>query len=758
VNERPEAARLDAFAKATGAARYTEDFLPRRMLHGVVVRSTQAAARILSVDTSEALRVDGVACVLGPADVPATRFGDVVHDEPVLAQGSVHYVGEPVALVAAESLAAARAAAARVVVHYEPRPAAVSLEGALAPDAPQVHEGRSNLGEPAVVRRGDVEATFAAADHVVETTVRAQRCHQGYIELRSALAELDADGRLIVTMPSQIPFAVRKTLSRVFDLPMTKVVVRVPAFGGGFGGKLHDGLAPYAAALTLATRRPVRVVSSREEELQASNPREGALITMRSAVTRDGRIIGRTSNAYLDSGAYAMDTPIIEALAALHCTGPYDIEAVEGVSQAVSTNTHPTGSFRAPTGPEMCFAYEVHMDDIAEQLGMDRIELRRVNRMRPGSSGPSGQVIQTTAMETVMDRVTEIMDAWRADAEPPPAGMRRGYGFGCTWYYTARGPSGAAVRVNEDGTVAVDTGATEIGTGAVVGGLRELVARDFGIRPEDVALQSGDTSAAPPDMGSEGSRTLYGAGLAALQASAEARDILADAVADELEARPEDLVFSGGRVHVVGNEVSGMTLAAAVAAASVRGGSVVGKGRYMPPPWDFDPEALRNLKVPVFHDPAFHCHAAEVLVDEELGDVTVERYAAVHDTGTVIYRDGVIGQIEGGIVQGLGYALYEDVMIDERGRTMNPSLVDYRLPTVADIPRELTIVTVEDFPSSRGPHGAKGVAEAPILLPAPVIASAVRDAVGARVTELPISAERIVIGAAAEALSGERTE
>lgn len=744
MSEISDHVRLDAEAKARGRVRYTEDLHPPGMLHGVVVRSGHAAAVLRAVDVSAAARAPGVVAALGPGDVPAERFGDIVHDEPLLAQGRVHYVGEPVALIAAETLSAARAAAALVTIDYEPVAAAVTLDGALAQGAPEVHPGVPNVGEGAAVRRGDLERAFAEAHAVIETTIRSQRVNHGYIELRSALAEVEPDGRLVVTMPSQAPYAVRKTLARVFGLPLTSVTVRVPAFGGGFGGKLHDGMAPYAAALALASGRPVRVVCSREEELQAANPRENATVTMRSAVAADGRILGRRSVTHLDSGAYAIDTPLIQSLAALHCSGPYDIAAVEGIAIPVATNTQGTGSFRAPTGPELCFAYESHMDDIAERLGLDRVELRRRNLMRTGSRAPSGQVVQTPAAEAALLNIEAIMAAWRAsEAELPAGPWRRGYGVACTWYYTARGPSGANLRVNEDGTVSVHTGATEIGTGAVVAGLRALVAEDLGLRPQDVMLVSGDTDHAPADMGSEGSRTLYGAGNAALRAAAEARRILAETVSDEFEANPDDIVFSEGRVAVAGSPGRSMSIAEAAAAATIRTGPVVGSGRFMNLPWDYDPEAIKQLKVPAFNDPGFHCHAAEIAVDEELGTLKILRYAAVHDTGTVIYRPGVMGQLEGGIVQGIGYALYEEILVDAQGFTRNPNLVDYRLPTVADIPEELTIVTLEDFPSSRGPRGAKGVAESPILLPAATLASAVRDAVGARVTELPLTAERI---------------
>jgi CO/xanthine dehydrogenase Mo-binding subunit len=711
------------------------------MLYGVVVRSPFASALVTHVDTEAARAMPGVFAVLGPDDVPDRCFGDIEADERVLARERVRYVGEPVALVAARTAAEARAAAAVVDVRYEPRPGVVTLERALAGDSPRVAPDRPNVEDPSTVSRGDVEAAFGRAAHIVETTVRTQRAHQGYIELRCALAELDADGRLIVTMTSQAPFQVRRAICAVFELPMTRVVVRVPAFGGGFGGKLHNGMALYATALALATRRPVQVVSSRSEELQAGNPREGSIVALRSAVDADGRILGRVARAYFDSGAYAYDTPIITDLGAMLSCGPYDVEAVHAEVHAVRTNTHSTGSFRGPAAPQMCFANEVHMDDIAKEVGLGRLAVRRKNFMRSGSLGPTGQTLDDPAIETCFDSVVTQLDDWRSQRRSDDRVY--GYGIACAWWTTAHGPSAAVARVNEDATVTVYSGATEIGTGAVVSGLTALVAAELGLPLDSVSLVTADTDAAPADMGSEGSRTLYGAGNAVLQAASAARAILAAAAAEELEASPDDLVFANETIHVVGSPTASVSLRDAAAAATRSGGPVVGGGRFEAPAVPTLDGCASNMRLAAFNEPTFHCHGVEIEIDQELGTVRPLRYVAAHDTGSCVSIAGVKGQVEGGVVQGLGYALYEEVLIDADGSTRNADLVDYRLPTIADTPEEIVVLPIENFPSAHGPRGAKGIGEPPVILPAAAIASAVRDGLGVRLTELPLRADRV---------------
>jgi CO/xanthine dehydrogenase Mo-binding subunit len=754
VARRPDA-RPDARSKAAGLARYTQDIAPPRLLHGYVVRSEHASAAVRWIDLEQARRSPGVRAVLGPEDVPDELFGIVERDERVLARERVRYFGEPLALVAADSRDAARGAASLIEIGYAPSPAVIGLEAALAKDAPEVVPGEANRQLISSFSRGDLEAAFEEAELKVETTIQTHRVHQSYIELRSALAELDEDGRLVVTVTSQAPFQIRQTLAHVFGLPMTRVVVRVPAFGGGFGGKLHNGMAPYAAALTLATRRPVQVVCDREDDMYSGNPREGSVVTVTSAVDGDGRICGRRAVLDFDSGAYTYDTPYITSMGAMQAGGAYAIDAVEAAGHAVRTNMASSGSFRSPSGPQMAFANEVHIEQIAETLGLDPIEVRRRNLMRAGSRGPTGQVIATDAAVAILARGEQILADFRG--QPSATGdLPVGCGLAMTWWFTAPGASAASVRVEEDGSATVACGATEIGTGAVVSGLRELVATDLGLDRDAVRLVTASTDSAPPDFGSEGSRTLYGAGNAVLRASAEVRRILAQQLADELEADPGDVVFEAGTVAVVGSPDTAVSLAELAVRAGAASGPVVGTGRFQAPPTEYVESCAAGMLIPTFNEPTFHCHVAETAVDPELGSIKILRYAAIHDTGTVVDQAGVRGQIEGGVVQGIGYALYEEMLIDPGGKVENAGFVDYRLPTIADIPPRLEVIAVEDFPSASGPRGAKGIGEAPVILPAATIASALFDATGVRITELPLSADRVRSAIAAQRRSEER--
>jgi CO/xanthine dehydrogenase Mo-binding subunit len=482
----------------------------------------------------------------------------------------------------------------------------------------------------------------------------------------------------------------------------------------------------------------VKVVCSRTEELLASNPRENSIVTLRSAVTRAGRIVGREALVYLDSGAYAYDTPGLASTAALQSCGPYAIDAIDATVVPVTTNTAPTGSFRAPTGPQMVYANERHVAEVARRVGVSDIELRRRNLMRRGSRGPTGQVLGTTAADECLERVASQLDVWRADD-----GDGHGYGLAMAWWCTMAGASAASVTAVADGSLVLQTGATEIGTGAVVSGIVRLVANELGVRSEDVRLVSADTDRTPFDLGSEGSRTLYGAGSASLRAAQAVRRILADAVAEHLEADIHDLEFRDRSVGVVGDRTSRVSLEQAVALAQARQGPVVAAGRFEAPPVPHDRESITGAGYTVHNEPTFHCHGAQVALDRETGQLVVKRYVAAHDTGTVVNLAGVRGQVQGGVIQGLGYALFEEMRLDDQGAVANADLHDYRIPTVGDVPDELEIILVDGYPSASGPYGAKGVGEAPILLPAATIAAALRDLVGDEPGVLPLSADRV---------------
>ncbi|WP_051791369.1 xanthine dehydrogenase family protein molybdopterin-binding subunit [Amycolatopsis jejuensis] len=738
-----ELPRPDSAAKASGLARYTEDFRPDGLLHCAVVRSPVASARILAVDTAAAGKAAGVVRVLTAADLPDRRWGTVVRDQPVLAREVVRFAGEPIVLVAAENKAAADRAAALVGLELDPLPATTTVDEALREDSWPVHDGQPNCLSPARIRRGDVDACLRDAAFVVTTRIESHRVHQGYLEPRATLAEPDGMGGIAVTTSSQAPFVVRQGLAALLDLPMSKISVRVPALGGGFGGKLHLGLAPLAAVMCLATGRPVRVVCSREEDMRAGNPRENSVVELTSAVDQEGRIHARRALVYLDSGAYAFDTPMIASIAALQGTGPYRVDAVDLTAVPVATNTCPTGSFRGPSGPQLTYAVETHMDEIAAAAGLSPVELRRRNLLHAGDRGPSGELLPDVAMGECLDVAAERLAEWRREAPSVQPGRRRGYGLACAWWLTSGAPAGATVTMNEDGTATVLTGGTEIGTGAIVVGVAALVADVLGLSYDQVTVRAGSTAEGPYDSGSKGSRSLYGVGNAALEAAEAVARQLREEAAEQLETAPEDLVLADGRLSVRGLPQASVALADVVTGAINRTGPVVASGRFRAARTPLVGAQLDGLPFDAFNEATFHCHAAEIELDCETGRIEVLRYLAVHDIGTVLNPAGARGQVEGGVVQGLGYALSEVLDVGADGIVRNADLVDYRLPTIADVPREIETVFVAGYPGATGPRGAKGVGEAPVIVPAAAVGAALRDILGATPHVLPMDPIRI---------------
>ena len=386
----------------------------------------------------------------------------------------------------------------------------------------------------------------------------------------------------------------------------------------------------------------------------------------------------------------------------------------------------------------MVYANERHIAEIAEQIVVSDIDLRRRNLMRRGCQGPTGQVLGATAADECLDRVASQLDVWRAEN-----GGAYGYGLAMAWWCTMAGASAASITARADGSLVLQTGATEIGTGAVVSGIVSLVANELGVRSEDVHLVSADTDRTPFDLGSEGSRTLYGAGNAALRAARAVRGILAEAVARELEVGIEDLEFRDRGISVVGDPTSRVSLDQAVALAEAMRGPVMAVGRFEAPPVPHDTESITGAGYKVHNEPTFHCHGAQIALEPDTGRLVVKRYVAAHDTGTIVNLTGVRGQVQGGVIQGLGYALFEEMLLDRDGGVANTDLHDYRIPTAGDIPDDLLIVLIEDYPSATGPHGAKGVGEAPILLPAATIAAALRDLIGDEPGALPLSPDRV---------------
>ena len=738
--------RIDAPGKVTGTAVYAADFALPGMLVGKVFRSTEPHARIVRLDVTRARSLPGVRAVVTAADVPDVRYGGGLKDETVFAKGKVRYIGQPVAAVAATTPEAAQAALAAIEVVYEPLAAVLDLEAALAPGAPLVHEEWASYTAIPILHRdgnvcnrarivvGDVERGWEEADRIFEHRFRTGMVHQGYTEPRAAVAQWDSSGTVTVWSNTQLPFEVQNTLAEIFQMPPSKIRVVVPGIGGGFGGKLRVGVEHFAVLLARKTGRAVKVVTTSQEELTAAYPRQGAVVELKTGVTNDGRIVAKEGRIWFDTGAFAGSGPGVASVATLVLAGPYRIPNLRLEGFAVYTNKTNCGSYRAPSGPQSNFAVESQMDIIADALGIDPLEFRLKNIVRDGDEGPTGQVLGAVGLEECLRNAAAAI-GWN---ERRPETWR-GKGLACGWWTTTGGSSGVYVKINPDGTVALNTGAAEIGTGALTGAA-QVLAEELTVDLADVSVVSADTFSTPFDFGAQGSRTAFAVGNACRAAVADLKQRIFALAAAQLSVEVEACVLAEKHVVADGKRVS---LAELARMSQMTGGGLIAQGTFIAPPTAYDSKRVEGHVYPAFHSPSFHAHAVDLSVDPGTGDVTIHRYVVAQDVGFAMNPTYIEGQIEGGVAQGLGQALSEEIVY-EGGRVLNANLTDYKMPTTLDMPRVETILV--EHPSLAGPYGAKGVGEPPNIEPPAAVANAVAAATGLRVTVLPITAERIALG------------
>ena len=738
--------RVDAPGKVSGTAVYAADFALPGMLCGRVLRSTLPHARILRLDVTRACALPGVRAVITAGDVPDVRYGAAVKDETAFAKDKVRYVGQPVAAVAAATPEAAAAALAAIEVVYEPMPTVLDLEAALAPGAPLVHEAWESYTAIPILQRdgnvcnrarivvGDVERGFEEADHVFEHRFRTSMVHQGYTEPRAAVAAWDSSGQVTVWSNTQLPFEVQNTLAEVLQILPSKIRVVVPGIGGGFGGKLRLGVEHFAAFLARKSGRPVKVVTTSEEELTAAYPRQGAIVELKTGVAPDGRITAKAGRIWFDTGAFAGSGPGVASVATLVLAGPYKIPNLHLEGFAVYTNKTNCGSFRAPSGPQANFAVESQMDIIADSLGLDPLELRLKNIVREGDEGPTGQILRGVGLEECLVKAAAAI-GWK-DRRPRSG---RGKGLACSWWTTTGGSSGVYVKINPDGTVALNTGAAEIGSGALTGAA-QVLAEELGIDLTDISVVSADTFSTPFDFGAQGSRTAFAVGNACRAAAAELRRQIFELAAAQLGAEPDALTLVEKHVVAPGKRLS---LADLARLSQQTGGGLIAHGTFIAPSTPYDTKRVEGHVYPAFHSPSFHAHAVDLSVDPETGELTIHKYVVAQDVGFAMNPTYIEGQIEGGVAQGLGQALSEEIVY-EGGRVLNPNLTDYKMPTTLDVPRVESILV--QHPSAVGPYGAKGVGEPPNIEPPAAVANAVAAATGLRITSLPITAEKIALG------------
>ncbi|MGQ9793487.1 MAG: molybdopterin cofactor-binding domain-containing protein [Anaerolineae bacterium] len=748
--------RPDAWDKVTGRTLFTADLRVEGMLYAAALRSAFPHAHLRRVDVSRARQMPGVAAVLTAADVPGEKcHGLVQKDWPVLAWNKVRYVGDAIAIVAAETPEQARAALEAIEVEYDPLPVVSSAEHALQPDAPRIHAD-GNLLAHIQVNKGDVDAAFAQCDLVIEHTYYTPISEHAFLEPEASLAVPHPENdSLTVYVGSQIPFADRAQIAASLAIAEERVrVVHMPT-GGAFGGKEDICTQIHAALLAWATQRPVMMVLSRSESIRVHPKRHATVITMKSGVMRDGRILAHQIRILGDTGAYASLGVPVMTRAATHAVGPYEIPNVRVDCYAVYTNNPPAGAFRGFGVTQVHFAAESQMDIIAEAVGISPIELRRRHALCVGASTITGQRLrESVGLLECLDKVEERLRALRATEEKRSAQShragryRRAWGIALAYKNVGLGnglddTAGATIEAHPDGTLTARVGAAEIGQG-MVAVLSQIVAEEFGITPERVAVISGDTGQCLDGGATTASRQTFVTGNAVRYAAQRLKQVLALTAAEYLGVAPQEMIFRGGMLSDKNGEHA-LSLGEVVQLARHEGRATYANYVYTAPP-----------TVPLGQTGDSHfafgyaAQAIEVEVDTITGRVQVRRVIAAHDVGRALNLTALEGQIEGGIMMGIGYALTEHFVVED-GYVRSDTLARYRIPDISWTPAIHNIIV--EHPVSTGPYGAKGGGELPCIPTAPAIANAVYHAVGVRVFRLPIDAHAL-----REALvSGRRT-
>lgn len=738
--------REDAPEGVSGAAIYVDDLNPPHLLYGAVLRAGRPHAKILGIDTSRAEKMNGVACVLTGHDVPRNAYGLYVADQPVLCTERVRYEGDPVAAVCAESWEIAEEAARKIRVEYEDLPLVTDPEEALRPGSPILHE--SNPGGNKIlewkVRRGEMDAGFAEADFIVEERYYSRPQEHAAIEPHICMGEVDLSGKLTVYISSQTPYIMRANLSKVLELPMSRVRVVGCKVGGGFGGKHEIMLEPFAALCAMKTKRPVKFRMSREEEFTASTIRHSLIMDYKTGVTKEGKITARALNFILDGGAYVSFGETTASKAALMGAGPYRIDNLTVDATLVYTNNGIAGAVRGFGVTQTTYACESHMDTIARRLGMDPLDFRRYNAIQTGDDAHSGDPIRSCGFAETLETASRSVD-WTAigGGKLSACGTkRRGRGVAAMIYpvgFTAtNNPSAAFARVNEDATLTIWSGAVDMGQGAHVV-LRQIAAEELGVPLKDVQIISGDSDVVPMDLGSVASRVTHIAGNAVKNATGQVKKILVRKVGGLLEVSEEDVRIEDSVAFVSGAPERSLPLSEVALKCHKDGEIIVGEGTYNPPNLHLDRSTGQGKPYDCY---VFATHAVEVEVDVETGEYEVLRLVAAHDVGRAVNPMNIEGQIEGGSLQGYGFGMMERIQFRD-GIAQNPNFDDYLIPTALDTPGRMKSIIIETEEPS-GPFGAKGVAEPALNPTTPAVLNAIFDAVGARITDLPATPEAVL--------------
>ena len=741
--------RVEGSHKVTGDSVYAADIQLPGMLHCKLLRSPHAHARIVGIDASKALALEGVEHVITAADLPTfseKRMSNRGYN--LLADDEAVFNGQPVVAVLAETPSIAEEALDLIDIEYEELPAVLDALAAMEDGSPlarkpimeidrseakghvsvDVKEERSdkpsNIASQAKFSRGDIDQGIAEADSIVENTWRSAMMHQGYIEPHSTVADFDAaSGELTIWSATQGQFFVRDQISNMLRIPETKIRVIGMELGGGFGGKIFL-TQTLTAVLAKIAGRPVKLIFTRKDDLQGATPSAGCVVELKTGMKKDGSITVIKAKIVYDSGAFPGASAVVGAIL---LGGYYRFPNLEIETYEVLTNKVSVGAIRAPGAHNVTFAIESQMDMMARELGLDPLEVRMQNAVSEGDAMPTEVKYPRIGMKECLEAVRDS-DLWKSRGTKQNGnGKARGVGLAIGGWLGGLQPASAHVELNGDGTVKVLVGANDIsGTNT---SFAQIAAEELGLPLEMIGVATGDTKTSPFAGMSAGSKTLFTVGRAVKAAAEDARQQLFNIAAERLEANPDDMESVDGEIRVKGSPDKSIPFRRLA-------GITTGFGALYPPVVGKGSITARKQA------PGFTAQVAEVEVDEETGQVTLLNWGIVQDAGFAINPLSVAGQMQGGATQGIGIGLWEEMVYDDEGKLINDGLLDYRMPTALDVPNIATHIV--EVPSEEGPYGARGVGEPSIIPGAAAISNAVEDAIGVRVTEAPITPERIL--------------
>jgi len=714
--------RVDGVDKVTGKAKFVGDIVVPGMLYGKILRSPYPHARIRAIDATEAEALPGVVAVLTAADID--DLNPIYNGRPIIAMHKVRYVGEPVAAVAALDLARAEEALGLIQVDYEELPAVVGIDAAVKKDAPLIHEEKGgNIGTHEQVRRGDADAGFAQSDEIVEDTFTFPMVYHYAMEPHSVIAHCDSD-EVTVWSSAQHPFQVRGDIAKLFKLAPAKVRLIINYLGGGYGSKSYTKFEPLVVALARKARQPVRICNSVGESMVTVR-RHGARVRIKTGVKRDGTILAREAEIYLDTGGYDDNGPQVTARSATRILGPYWIPNIRTDAYQVYTNTGSAGSYRAIGAPQVIYAGESQIEILAAKLGMDPAELRMKNllksgqELRPGLKGIDADL--SSSLKTLVRA-----SGWKKSLKKNHAPI----GMGCAITNAGATPvSVALIRMQSDGIANISAGSTEMGQG-VRTTLTQIAAEELTLPMESFRMLGADTKVTPYDSSTGSSRSTTLMGTAVQKAARDLKQQFIKIGAQTMGVKPSQVQVADGAL-ICGESRLTFKEAFERRFGKGSGGEMIGRG-------EAGPEITDN-QLPVFWEVGMG--TSEVEIDHETGEVKLKKFISVADVGKAIHPDHCVAQEEGAAMQGIGHTFFEQLIYDN-GQLINPNLIDYRIPTFADVPEEFHTILVENG-DGPGRFGVRGMAEGGILSVAPSVCNAIDRATGVRIRDLPLTPERV---------------